>query len=92
MPVASISAYLKRDFPGIEVTLLPILILRDAEVYSPANYAKSIEKSGADLIAFSVTSPHWYPMEPYFEEIKKLCPDLPIVLVAIKPCFPNSKP
>ena len=80
MPVASISAYLKRDFPGIEVTLLPILILRDAEVYSPANYAKSIEKSGADLIAFSVTSPHWYPMEPYFEEIKKLCPDLPICI------------
>ena len=80
MPVASISAYLKRDFPGIEVTLLPILILRDAEVYSPANYAKSIEKSGADLIAFSVMSPHWYPMEPYFEEIKKLCPDLPICI------------
>ena len=80
MPVASISAYLKRDFPGIEVTLLPILILRDAEVYSPANYAKSIEESGADLIAFSVTSPHWYPMEPYFEEIKKLCPDLPICI------------
>ena len=80
MPVASISAYLKRDFPGIEVTLLPILILRDAEVYSPANFAKSIEESGADLIAFSVTSPHWYPMEPYFEEIKKLCPDLPICI------------
>ena len=80
MPVASISAYLKRDFPGIEVTLLPILILRDAEVYSPANYAKSIEESGADLIAFSVMSPHWYPMEPYFEEINKLCPDLPICI------------
>jgi anaerobic magnesium-protoporphyrin IX monomethyl ester cyclase len=80
MPVASISAYLKRDFPGIEVTLLPILILRDAEVYSPANFAKSIEESGADLIAFSVMSPHWYPMEPYFEEIKKLCPDLPICI------------
>jgi anaerobic magnesium-protoporphyrin IX monomethyl ester cyclase len=80
MPVASISAYLKRDFPGIEVTLLPILILRDAEVYSPASYAKSIEESGADLIAFSVMSPHWYPMEPYFEEIKKLCPDLPICI------------
>jgi anaerobic magnesium-protoporphyrin IX monomethyl ester cyclase len=80
MPVASISAYLKRDFPGIEVTLLPILILRDAEVYSPASYAKSIQESGADLIAFSVMSPHWYPMEPYFEEIKKLCPDLPICI------------
>lgn len=80
MPIASISAYLKRDFPNVEVTLLPILILRDAELYSPASYAKSIAESGADLIAFSVMSPHWYPMEPYFEEIKKLCPDLPICI------------
>lgn len=80
MPIASISAYLKRDFPSVEVTLLPILIIRDAELYSPASYAKSIEESGADLIAFSVMSPHWYPMEPYFEEIKKLCPDLPICI------------
>lgn len=80
MPIASISAYLKRDFPSVEVSLLPILILRDADLYSPASYAKSIAESGADLIAFSVMSPHWYPMEPYFEEVKKLCPDLPICI------------
>ncbi|MFK7863587.1 MAG: radical SAM protein [Pseudohongiellaceae bacterium] len=80
MPIASISAYLKRDFPWVEVSLLPILILRDADLYSPEKYAKSIQESGADVIAFSVMSPHWYPMEPYFEEIKKLCPELPICI------------
>ena len=31
-------------------------------------------------MAFSIMSPHWYPMEPYFEEIKKLMPDLPICI------------
>ncbi len=80
MPIACISAYLKRDFPWVEVSLLPILILRDADLYSPESYAKSIQESGADLIAFSVMSPHWYPMEPYFEEVKKLCPDLPVCI------------
>lgn len=80
MPIASMSAYLKRDFPWVEVLLEPVLILRDAEKYSPENYAKTIKELDADLIAFSIMSPHWYPMEPYFEELKKLMPDLPIVI------------
>jgi anaerobic magnesium-protoporphyrin IX monomethyl ester cyclase len=80
MPIASMSAYLKRDFPWVEVMLEPVLILRDAEKYSPENYARTIQEMDADVIAFSVMSPHWYPMEPYFEELKKLMPDLPIVI------------
>ena len=80
MPIASMSAYLKRDFPFVEVLLEPVLILRDAQQYSPENYAKTIKELDADLIAFSIMSPHWYPMEPYFAEIKKLMPDLPILI------------
>ncbi|MXZ32765.1 MAG: hypothetical protein F4Z20_05190, partial [Gammaproteobacteria bacterium] len=80
MPIASMSAYLKREFPDVEVLLEPILILRDAERYSPANYARMIESLDADLIAFSVMSPHWYPMEPYFAELKRLMPSLPILI------------
>ena len=80
MPIASMSAYLKRDFPWVEVLLEPVLILRDAERYSPENYAKTIKELNADLIAFSVMSPHWYPMEPYFEELKNLQPNLPICI------------
>src|SRR3989338_2487976 len=63
MPLASMSAYLKRDFPWVEVILKPILIVRDAELYNPENYARSIAELKPDLIAFSVMSPHWYPME-----------------------------
>ena len=80
MPIASMSAYLKRDFPEVEVMLEPVLILRDAEKYSPVNYAKMIQAMDPDVAAFSIMRPHWYSMEPYFEEIKKLMPDLPIVI------------
>ncbi len=80
MPVASMSAYLKREFPDVEVLLEPILILRDAERYSPANYARAIKSRDIDLIAFSVMSPHWYPMQPYFAELKRLMPSLPILI------------
>lgn len=80
MPIASMSAYLKRDFPNVEVFLEPVLILRDAEEYAPQNYAKKIEALQPDLIAFSIMSPHWYPMEPYFEELKKIMPDLPVCI------------
>lgn len=80
MPIASMAAYLKRDFPWVEVLLEPVLILRDAEKYSPENYARTVQELQPDLIAFSIMSPHWYPMEPYFEEIKKLVPDLPICI------------
>ena len=80
MPIASMSAYLKRDFPNVEVFLEPVLILRDAEEYAPQNYAKKIEALRPDLIAFSIMSPHWYPMEPYFEELKNIMPDLPVCI------------
>lgn len=80
MPIASMAAYLKRDFPWVDVMLEPVLILRDADKYSPENYARRIQELNADVIAFSIMSPHWYPMEPYFEELKKLMPDLPIVI------------
>lgn len=80
MPLAAMSAYLKRDFPWVEVILKPILILRDEIAYNPENYASSIAELKPDVIAFSVMSPHWYPMEPYFEAIKSTLPDMPICI------------
>lgn len=80
MPLASISAYLKRDFPWVELHLCPILILRDEQAFQPESFAKSVAALQPDLIAFSVMSPHWFPMEPYFEEIKKLLPDAAICI------------
>lgn len=80
MPLAAMSAYLKRDFPWVEIILKPILIVRDAVAYNPENYARSIAELKPDVIAFSVMSPHWYPMEPYFEIIKNMLPEMPICI------------
>jgi len=80
MPIASISAYLKRDFPWVEIELYPILILRDAEAYNPENYARAVKALNPDIAAFSVMSPHWFPMEPYFTELKRQLPDLALVI------------
>jgi radical SAM superfamily enzyme YgiQ (UPF0313 family) len=80
MPVASMSAYLKKDFPWVDVEVYPVLILRDSVKYSPAQYAQAVRDLKPDLIAFSVMSPHWFPMEPYFAELKKLMPEVPILI------------
>lgn len=91
MPIASMSAYLKRDFPSVEVLLEPVLILRSAEQYSPENYAKTIKELDADLIAFSIMSPHWFPMEPYFAELKKQMPELPILIGGYQPMLSQQQ-
>ncbi|MEZ5489703.1 MAG: radical SAM protein [Gammaproteobacteria bacterium] len=85
MPLASISAYLKREFPWVDVTLMPILLMRDAEKYSPENFARNIQALNPDLIAFSIMSPHWYPIRSYFEKVKEVMPDLPLVVGGYQP-------
>ena len=80
MPIACMSAYLKQNYPWVDVLLEPVLIRRDAEKYTPENYARIIANLDADLLAFSIMSPHWYPMEDYFAEIKQRMPDLPILI------------
>ncbi len=80
MPLASMSAYLKRDFPWVDVEVYPVLILRDREKYSPLQYAQAVRELKPDLIAFSVMSPHWFPLEPYFAELKNLMPSVPVVV------------
>ena len=80
MPIASMASYIKKEFPWVDVILDPVLILRDAVAYSPKNYAKRIQALDPDVFAISVMSPHWYPLEPYFEELKVLMPKTPIVI------------
>ncbi|HAJ76056.1 MAG TPA: hypothetical protein DCM64_06330 [Gammaproteobacteria bacterium] len=85
MPIASMSAYLKKHYPEIELLLDPVLILSDPEEYTPENFARRIAKHDADLIAFSIMSPHWPPMEAYFAALKELLPDLPILIGGYQP-------
>lgn len=91
MPIASMSAYLKKEFPEIEILLKPILILQDEVKYSPENFMQSIKELDADVLAFSVMSPHWYPMEPYFSTLKAEMPDLPIVIGGYQPTLSQDQ-
>ena len=51
----------------MEVLLEPVLILRDAEQYSPENTRKPLRRwMRFDGILHH--EPHWYPMEPYFRK------------------------
>jgi len=80
LPLACISAYLKKQYDWIDIILKPILILRGEDKYSPSNYADDIAAANADMIAFSVLSPQWYSLEPYLAAIKAVCPQLPILI------------
>ncbi len=80
IPLASISAYLKAEFPDMEVILTPILVARDPDKYSPENFVKAIRAAEVDVLAFSIMSPHWYPMESYLELLKSELPDKPIIV------------
>ena len=79
MPIPSMTAYLSAIFPGRSVARA-CLDFKDSEKYSPSNYAKAVQSLEPDLIAFSIMSPHWYPMEPYFDELKQIMPELPICI------------
>ncbi|MFT5286561.1 MAG: hypothetical protein ACI8TQ_002731 [Planctomycetota bacterium] len=45
MPIACMSAYLKKFYPWVEVLLEPVLILRDVEKYTLENYARCSQTS-----------------------------------------------
>lgn len=80
LPIASMVSYLKRDYPHVDVYFEPVLIAKDSIKYSPENFCRTIEAINPDLIAFSIMSPHWFPMEPYFELIKKALPKTPTLI------------
>lgn len=80
IPIASMSAYLKREYPTVEVLLRPILVGRYPDHFSPESFANSVAALDIDLFAFSLMSPHWMSAEPYLEALKQRLPDLPIVI------------
>jgi len=80
IPIASMSAYIKRELDFVDVILAPILIGRFPEQFTPAKFAKNVVDLKPDLIAFSLMSPHWHPTEPYLESLKQELPCCPIVI------------
>jgi radical SAM superfamily enzyme YgiQ (UPF0313 family) len=80
IPIASMSASIKEQFDFVDVLLEPILIGRFPERFNPQDYARALADMDLDLIAFSLMSPHWHPVEPYLDAIKRLIPDVPVLI------------
>jgi len=79
-PLASISAYIKKHLPFVEVHMEPVLAYRKDEDSSPASWAKRMVELKPDLIAISIMSPHWPPMDAYLREVRSLLPDSPLLV------------
>ncbi len=80
IPLASISAYLKSEFPDLELILTPLLVAKDPEKYSPENFIKTLREQRVNVVALSIMSPHWYPMDGYLSLLKQELPDIPVIV------------
>lgn len=80
MPLACLSAYIKKYLDDVDVHFIPIQTYLDAEHSSPEQFAERALGLKPDLLAFSAMSPHWAPLSPYLAEIKSRQPDLPVLV------------
>lgn len=80
MTLASLSGYVKAKLPGVEVHFCPILPKRDTPKATPGGFAESIKQLKPDLIAFSLMSPHWPPMDEYLHALKSQLKQLPVLV------------
>lgn len=77
MPIACLSAYVKREFPGIEVHLVAINTTLGDRV---EGYVKRVADLQPDLVGVSCMSLHWFPLLPYLDGLKAAQPEVPILL------------
>lgn len=80
IPISSISAYLKKYNTNIEIKLFHIVQIVQEEKYLPAGFATYLKNWNPDVFAVSILSTHWDGIQPYLTEVKKVNPNL-LVLV-----------
>jgi radical SAM superfamily enzyme YgiQ (UPF0313 family) len=81
MPLACLSAYVKKHIPGIEVSLVGInLQTPNDPVYTVEGYMDRVNAKQPDLVAISCMSPHWHLLDPYLLALKRIHPAVPVLL------------
>ncbi len=80
MTLATLAGYVKHVLPGVAVLFQPILPLRDPQLHSPHAYARRIRDLHPDLLAFTLMSPHWLPMDPYLRALRQAMSQLPVLV------------
>ncbi|MBC7863953.1 MAG: hypothetical protein IAF38_13335, partial [Bacteroidia bacterium] len=68
IPISSISAYIKRENPEIELKLFHIVRINDDAKFLPPGFAAYLKSWQPDLFALSVLSTHWDGVKPYLTE------------------------
>ena len=82
LALASLSAYAKKLFPDIEVSL--VSVLQDDDVQE---FVRRVAKRSPDLIAVSAMHPTWLPMLPYLEALKGARPATPVIVGGYQAIF-----
>lgn len=83
MALACLSAYVKREIPGIEVRLFPIIHDQGKPIqaeYSIEGFTRSLMEFCPNLVAASCMSNHWEPMQPFFAAMRSLLPATPLIV------------
>lgn len=81
MSIASLSAYVKQQFPGIEVYLIDInLTLANRDDHTTEGYVRRVAALQPDLIGISCMSIHWFPLDPYLRALRSALPHLPVLV------------
>ncbi len=80
MTLSALAGYVKHELPGVDIVFEPILPQRDSGRYGPAGYARRIAELQPDLLAFTLMSPHWLPMDPYLQALQQALPELPVLV------------
>lgn len=81
MPLASISAYVKKMLPDTQIRLFRVLAKDIAGGLSEASaFANQISGWQPDLIAVSLMTPHWPRMKNHLVAVKQKMPNTPVLI------------
>ena len=86
LALAALSAYVKREIPDVQVSLLAVS--RGDDVGS---YVCKAERIKPDLIAVSAMDPTWLPLLPYLEALKRSVSDTPVIVGGYRAIFSSAE-
>jgi radical SAM superfamily enzyme YgiQ (UPF0313 family) len=89
--ISSISAYVKKIHPDIEIKLFHIIRLVEDEKYGPVGFTNYLKAWNPDVFAISILSTHWEGVQPYLSEIKKQLPDTAILAGGYQPILESDE-
>lgn len=74
IPLSSISAYVKQEFPDVQTKMFIMFSEQKDEKYSSEGFSEFLSNWNPDLIAISIMTPHWRFIQDYLTAIKNKLP------------------